>query len=68
MNYYNNFEKIEQIENSNQYTFGILEKEDNIFYVNNKEVENNRALINDIVYVKDNKVINIKEKVIINLY
>ena len=62
MNYYNNFEKIEQIENSNQYTFGILEKEDNIFYVNNKEVENNRALINDIVYVKDNKVINIKER------
>ena len=39
MNYYNNFEKIEQIENSNQYEFGILEKEDNIFYVNNKEVE-----------------------------
>ena len=59
MNYYNNFEKIE---NSNQYTIGILEKEDNIFYVNNKEVENNRALINDIVYVKDNKVINIKER------
>jgi exoribonuclease R len=59
MNYYNNFEKIE---NSNQYTYGILEKEDNIFYVNNKEVENNRALINDIVYIKDNKVINIKER------
>ena len=62
MNYYNNFEKIENIENSNQYTIGILEKEDNIFYVNNKEVENNRALINDIVYIKDNKVINIKER------
>ena len=62
MNYYNNFEKIEQIENSNQYTIGILEKEDNIFYVNNKEVENNRALVNEIVYVKDNKVINIKER------
>jgi len=62
MNYYNNFEKIEQIENSNQCHYGILEKEDTIFYVNNKEVENNRALINDIVFIKNNKVINIKER------
>ena len=62
MNYYNNFEKIEHAENNNKYEYGILEKEDNIFYVNDKEVENNRAFINDIVYVKDNKVINIKKR------
>jgi exoribonuclease R len=64
MNYYNNFEKIELSETNNQceFEYGILEKEDNIFYVNNKEIENNRALINDIVYINDNKVINIKKR------
>jgi len=41
---------------------GIL-KYDNIYYVNNTEIINsNRAIINDVVYYKDNNIINIKER------
>jgi exoribonuclease R len=60
MNYYNNFEKDKIILSECEY--GILEKAENIFYVKNKEVINNRGIINDIVFIKENNVINIKER------
>ena len=41
---------------------GILNKIENDFYVNNQIIENNRAIINDIVYILDYKIIGIKEK------
>ena len=66
MNYYNNFININTNTNNDlssyKYEYGILEKNNDIFYVNNKEVENNRALINDIVYVYENKIVQIKER------
>lgn len=41
---------------------GILNKIEDDFYVNNKIVKNNRGIINDIVYILDNKIIDIKER------
>ena len=42
--------------------YGILEKFDDIFYVNNKCIENNRGLFGDNVYIENDKVIGIKER------
>ncbi len=33
-----------------------------LIYKNNSNIINNRAIYNDIVYIQDNKVINIKER------
>ena len=41
---------------------GILNKIEDDFYVNNKIVKNNRGIINDIVYILDNKIVAIKER------
>ena len=60
MNYYNKYSTIPEY---NNYISGILTKKDDIFYVNKIEIKNNRALINDIVYIdENNEVINIKER------
>ena len=60
MQYYKNY-----IEDD--LNFGKLEYMEDKFYVNKEEVLNNRALINDIVYVKNNEVIGIKEREIKNI-
>ena len=52
-----------KIEDPIKYEYGKLEYDDNKFYVNGKEVINNRGIVNDIVYILDNNVIAIKERV-----
>jgi ribonuclease R len=59
MQYYNEF-----VDNSLliDKEFGKLEYEDNNYYVNGKEINNNRGITNDIVYIENNNVISIKER------
>ena len=47
--------------------FGKLEFLDNKFCVNDQEVLNNRAIINDIVYIKNQEIVGIKERTIKNI-
>ena len=61
MQYYKNYLEEDHL------NFGKLEFMDNTFYVNDNEVLNNRALVNDIVYVKNNEVVEIKEREIKNI-
>jgi exoribonuclease R len=42
--------------------FGILNYENESFYVNEIEVTNNRAIHSDVVFVKDSKVVGIKDR------
>lgn len=59
MNYYSEYvnnDKIEFLE------YGILDKFEDSFYVNNKYIENNRGLLGDIVYIENDKVVGIKER------
>ena len=42
--------------------YGTLEKKDQEYYVESNIVENNRGLHNDIVYIENNKVVNIKKR------
>ena len=58
MFYYNDFEEI----NIDYCKIGVLKKKDNNYIVNDLIVENNIGIINDIVYIENNKVINIKER------
>ena len=46
----------------NQIEIGILTKENETYLVNNIEVENNRAFHGDLVYIKEGKVVGIKER------
>ena len=46
---------------------GYLTNDNDIYYVNQKEVINNRGLHNDIVYLKDQEVIGIKERTTVHL-
>ena len=64
MNYYNKYISISTTSPSISVFSGKLEKKEDIFYVNNIEVKNNRGIINDIVYVNQetNEVVNIKER------
>ena len=64
MNYYNKYTLIDVSKSSFPIFSGKLEKKDDIFYVNDIEVENNRGIILDIVHVnkKTNEVINIQER------
>jgi len=67
MNYYEEYKTIDNSNlnsNSNSpiYDISVIHKIDNSYYVNEKEITNNRAIHGDIVYIKDNKVINIKER------
>ena len=50
------------INNETHITFGQFIVKNNTHYVNNTITENNRAIHKDIVYVKNNKVVNIKER------
>ena len=64
MNYYNKYTLIDVSKSSFPIFSGKLEKKDDIFYVNDIEVENNRGIIHDIVHVnkETNEVINIQER------
>ena len=68
MNYYNKYTSVEPSIEINSSSFplfsGKLEKKDDTFYVNDVEVENNRAIIHDIVYVNQetNEVVNIQKR------
>jgi len=57
MNYYEQYETIKS-----ETDYGIIQKIEDLYYANDKEITNNRAIHGDIVYIKDNKVINIKER------
>jgi exoribonuclease R len=48
--------------NKEKLEFGTIIKKEDHYYVNEKEIINNRALINDIVYIKDYEVAGIKER------
>ena len=53
--------------NNNINDSGKLIFIDNDLYVNNMKVINNRGIINDDVYILDNEVIGIKERIITNI-
>ena len=57
MEYYPKF-----IKDCNFLTFGTLEKKYEDYYVGTNIVENNRSLHNDIVYIENNKVVNVKKR------
>jgi exoribonuclease R len=48
--------------NKEKLEFGTIIKKEDHYYVNEKEIINNRALINDIVYIDNNEVVGIKER------
>ena len=61
MEYYDSY--IINLDNSdNQIKKGTLTKENETYLVNNIEVENNRAFHGDLVYIKEGKVVGIKER------
>lgn len=47
---------------TNDFKFGKLDFDNKNFLVNDQIIENNRAVINDIVYINENKVVNVKER------
>lgn len=59
MNY---FEEHENNQELLEEEFGLLKIKDGDFYVDEKEIKNNRGLKEDIVYIKNSKVIGIKER------
>jgi len=56
------FPKFQKIESDSPFDYGTIEKKEDGYYVNNSNVENNRAIHNDIVYLQNNKVVNIKQR------
>ncbi len=61
MQYYKEY--IENINfNEDNLEYGSIIKIEDNFYVNNKEVINNRGIINDIVIIYNNEVVGIKER------
>ena len=58
MQYYKEYLDI----NKEKLEFGTIIKKDDHYYVHEKEIINNRALINDIVYIDNNEVVGIKER------
>ena len=46
---------------------GIIKNIDNILYVNNKVIKNNRSLNNDEVYIVDDEVVGIKKRDIVDI-
>ena len=60
MNYFEEYENNQELLKNVEY--GILEIKENSCYVNNEMVKNNRGLKDDIVYIKENKVIGLKER------
>jgi exoribonuclease R len=61
MNYFDEYESNEEL--LKQTTDGIVNIKENICYINEQEVENNRGLNGDNVFVKDKKIIGIKERI-----
>ena len=60
MQYYTEYLDNSVLEN-NEY--GILTYEDQKYYVNDKEIINNRCITNDVVYINEtNEVIGIKKR------
>ena len=59
MEYYNKYDKNNLLDKC-----GIISRKNNKFYVNEIEVENNRAISGDCVYIREKKVINIISKAI----
>lgn len=51
-----------EISSESCFSFGSIIHKNNQYLFDNTIVENNRAIHNDIVYIQDNKVINIKER------
>jgi exoribonuclease R len=58
MQYYKEYIKL----NKEKLEFGTIIKKEDHYYVHEKKIINNRALINDIVYINDDEVIGIKER------
>jgi exoribonuclease R len=58
MQYYKEYVNL----NKEKLEFGTIIKKEDHYYVNEKEIINNRALINDIVYIDNNEVVGIKER------
>jgi exoribonuclease R len=56
------FPKFQKIESESSFDYGTIEKKEDGYYVNNILVENNRAIYKDIVYLQNNKVVNIKQR------
>ena len=51
-----------EISSESSILFGSIIHKNNQYLFDNNIIENNRAIHNDIVYIQDNKVINIKER------
>jgi exoribonuclease R len=62
MQYFKEYIEKDIIIDNNNYIEGIFNIIDDKNLVNGIDIDNNRALLNDIVYVIDNKVVNIKER------
>ena len=60
MNYFEEYECNEDLLKNTKD--GIIKIKENTCYINEDEIENNRALTGDSVYIKENKVIGIKER------
>lgn len=58
MYYYDSY----NLKEDDNYDYGVLKNINNIYYINDNEVTNNRGINNDIVYIKNNKVVGIKER------
>jgi exoribonuclease R len=58
MQYYKEYSYI----NKEKLEFGTIIKKEDHYYVNEKEIINNRALVNDIVYIDNDEVVGIKER------
>lgn len=58
MNYYDNYIDYD----INDINIGILDKKEDIYYINNNEIINNRGIYGDTVIYNKNQVINIKER------
>ena len=58
MNYFDKYEDYDE----NDITFHKLIKIEDSYYINDIEVENNRGISEDLVVIKDKKVINVKER------
>ena len=56
------FPKFQKIDNESSFDYGTIKKKEDGYYINNSLVENNRAIHNDIVYLQNNKVVNIKQR------
>ena len=66
MEFYSKYWTEEKIKETN-CNYGKLLCIDDKFYVNNIEFDNNRAIINDIVYINEGLIVGIKKREIVNI-